>query len=464
MGIFDVTGKLSGKTYSVKIAGEVPSATETARIQQYVMDQEAGLAAQYKQNFGRELAPQDDGTAFGRGIAAGTQSLKGGIGELLQTTGNRLGFAGLEDYGTSVEQAAEKQAARLALEQPAPLGYRDVKGLGTGLTYLGEMAGSSVPAMGVGAIGGGLAALAAPVLGVGAGVAGAIGAGAATLPIYAGENLQEQEKVSGEGNVSLTKALATGAFQAALDAASLKALGRLGIGKSALAALEGQTGQKLSTRLLTGALQGTLAEGGTEAVQELATIWQGGGDLTSPEAQDRLVGALIGGGVLGGVAGGVGRGAFGKRPEVETPPPAATPPGTPAIAPPTGTPPAAITSPDTSTESDTLSQEELDALRDEAATATPEHAITATLDSLGIPKKAGIYAKLTAANESPTSDKTLNMLESLLKYYEKKPDMVDASVPGRVRDYIDATRAEKAAAKVAPTVDLPTAVDRKSVV
>jgi hypothetical protein len=322
MGIFTYTDPQTNKTYNFEHGGAAPTEADYAYIADYLKGERANYAGEYKQVFGEDAPVADDGTALGRGFASGVQSAKGGLGELLQTTGNRLGFQGLEDYGTSMEQNAVKEAGLASLTNPAPLSYRDVKGLGTGLTYLGELAGSSAPAMGAGIVGAGAAALAAPAVGIGAGAAALLGAGAATLPIYAGENLQEQERVSGEGNVNLTKALGTGAFQAALDAASLKVLGRLGIGKAALVALEGGTGQKLTTRLLTGALQGTLAEGGTEAVQELATMWQGGGDLNSPEAQERLLSAFIGGGVLGGVAGGAGRGVFGKRPEIDAAPPA----------------------------------------------------------------------------------------------------------------------------------------------
>ena len=322
MGIFTYTDPQTNKTYKFEHGGDAPTEKDYAEINTYLQGERATFADKYKQAFGTEAPVADDGTALGRGWASGMQSAKGGLGELLQTTGNRLGWNGLEDYGTGMEQSAVQEAGRLSLEQPAALGWRDVKGLGSGLTYLGEMAGSSAPIMGAGVAGAGLGALAAaaaPAVGVGAGVAGTIGAGLATLPFYAGENLQEQEKVSGEGNVNLTKALATGAFQSALDAASLKALGRLGVGKAALAALEGETGQKITSRLLTGAVNGTLAEGGTEAVQELATMWQAGADLNSPEAQERLIGAFVGGGVLGGVIGGAGRGAFGKRVEAPKP-------------------------------------------------------------------------------------------------------------------------------------------------
>lgn len=162
-----------------------------------------------------------------------------------------------------------------------------------------------------------------PLVGIGAGTAGVLGAGLTMLPMYAGENLQAQEAVSGENNVNLTKALGTAAFQSALDAASLKVLGRLGVGKAALAALEGDVGQKLAGRVLTGMAEGVATEAPTEALQQLATIWQSGGDLNSPEAQNQIIDALVGGGVLGGLLGGAGRGAFGKRPEAATPPPSA---------------------------------------------------------------------------------------------------------------------------------------------
>lgn len=339
MGIFDVKGRLSGKSYSVQISGEVPSATEAARIQQYVMDQESAFASQYQQAFGTAPTGQGDGTAFGRGWDSGVQSLKGNLGELAQTIGQRTGLGSLADYGTSVETAAAREQARLDLENPAPLSWRDVNSLGTAGTYLGEMAGASAPQMLGGAAGGLGAAAAAPLVGIGAGTAGVLGAGLTMLPMYTGENLQAQEAVAGENNVNLTKALGTAAFQSALDAASLKVLGRLGVGKAALAALEGEVGQKLTGRVLTGLAEGVATEAPTEALQQLATIWQSGGDLNSPEAHNQIIDALVGGGVLGGLLGGAGRGAFGKRPGVEATPPTATPP--------TATATATATAPDT---------------------------------------------------------------------------------------------------------------------
>ena len=322
MGIFTYTDPQTNKTYKFEHGGDAPTEKDYAEIGTYLQGERTAFADKYKQAFGTEAPVADDGTALGRGWTSGMQSAKGGLGELLQTTGNRLGWSGLEDYGTGMEQNAVQEAGMSSLTNPAPLGWQDVHGIGSGLTYLGEMAGSSAPIMGAGIVGAGLgtlAAAAAPELAIGAGVAGAVGAGLATLPFYTGENLQEQEKISGEGNVNLTKALGAGAFQSALDAASLKVLGRLGVGKAALSALEGEVGQGLTKRLLTGATEGVLTEGTTETLQQLATIYQAGGDLNSPEAQSQLIDAFVGGAVLGGVAGGAGRGLFGKR--VETPKP-----------------------------------------------------------------------------------------------------------------------------------------------
>ena len=325
MGIFTYVDPQTQRSYRFEHAGDAPTDEDYAYIANILQQDRAAYAQKYEQFYGEAAPEYDDGTAFGRGWSRGVQGAKGGIGELLQTMGEKTGADWLASYGTGVEERARQRAGELSLEQPAALGWRDVSGVGSGLTYLGELTGESALYMGAG-VGGALAgAAAAPYVGATATVGAGLGSALATLPMYTGENLQEQEQVSGEGNVSLGKAAATGTFQAALDTASLGVLGKLGVGKAVTQALSGEVGRGLTQRILSGTATGVAAEGTTEAIQELATMWQAGKDLNSPEAQERLAAAFIGGGVLGGAIGGVGRGALGKRPGEADPAPTPAP-------------------------------------------------------------------------------------------------------------------------------------------
>ena len=325
MGIIEVPGRVSGRNYTIRIAGDIPTDEERGRINQFLSQREGAFTQEYTSAFGEAPLPQDDGTAFGRGWESGMVNARGGIGELLQTLGQRTGFDTLADYGTGVERRAAIDESMLSFTQPPKKSLKETSGIGEKLTWLGEIAGGSAPIMGAAALGGLGAAALGPTIGVGTGTAGLLGAAATSLPFFTGENLQEQEIYSGEDNVNLGKAAAIGAFQSALDAASLKILGRLGIGKAVMQTLQGEKGAGLGMRLLTGAGAGAATEAPTEALQELLTIWQAGGDLESPESQDRLFEALVAGGALGGVLGGAGRATFGLREDATTSDPSAPP-------------------------------------------------------------------------------------------------------------------------------------------
>jgi hypothetical protein len=88
MGIISVTGPQFGQRYNVNIAGNAPTPEEQARIDQFVAQQEASMAARVQERFGAPAAAvapeapveEDDGTAFGRGLATGVQSIRSLLG------------------------------------------------------------------------------------------------------------------------------------------------------------------------------------------------------------------------------------------------------------------------------------------------------------------------------------------------------------------------------------------------
>jgi hypothetical protein len=327
MGIFTYTDPQTKRVYNFEYPGEAPTEQSFADMRAYVEQERAGYAEKYRTVFGEDIE-YDDGTALGRGWTSGVEDARGGIGELLETLGQRTGWEGLANYGSGMQQNAIENLGMASIGAPDPTSWRDVQGLGSGLTYLGELAGASAPIMGVGAAGALAATATAPVSVPGL-VAGGIGATLATTPYYMGSIMQGQERVSGEDNVNLGTAALGGTVAAALDSASLLLLGRLGIGKAALGAMSGEVGRGLTGRILTGAGAGAATESVTEALQETTQMLAEGVDPASPEVQERLLAAFIGGGVLGGTIGGAGRGLFGKRPGDVTPPPA--PATTPAV-------------------------------------------------------------------------------------------------------------------------------------
>lgn len=59
MGTFQVPGRVSGKTYNLKIKGDTPSATEQERIRAFIDEKENAFAADYEARYGAPLAVED---------------------------------------------------------------------------------------------------------------------------------------------------------------------------------------------------------------------------------------------------------------------------------------------------------------------------------------------------------------------------------------------------------------------
>lgn len=439
MGIFSYTDPQTKRVYNFEHGGETPTDEDFAFMRQIIDTDRADYAQKYQRFKGEEFVP-DDGTAFGRGWDRGVEDVRGSLGELLQTLGQRTGFEGLADYGSGMEQNAIRNLGEMSLTNPAPMSFRDVEGLGSGLTYLGELAGSSAPVMGGILAGTGIAALTAPEW-----VPAAVGGALVAAPYYAGSIMQEQERNYGEDNVNLATAFGGGAVAAALDAASLGVLSKLGVGKAAIGAMSGEVGRGLTMRLLTGAGAGAVTEGTTETLQEVTQLLAAGTDPNSPEVQDRLLEAFVGGGVLGGVIGGAGRGAFGKRPEAPTPPPPATPPA----GGPTATPPAA---PGPTFAFDDEGQGQLFSDLAEGRAPAPATEIPPNLrrpDTSGLPlfdaadtnnrPAATVLNELGVSPNAPIRKRLASMAEGEPQFLEALKKY--AATPGLAKDHRDAVKA-----------------------
>ena len=313
MGMYQYIDQQTGQNYNFTISGEAPDNEEFARISQILNADREKYAEEYKGFFGEAPEAFDDGTALGRGYERGKKQVKQAFGETLGTAGEASGLGFLEKYGTGLEERARQELGELSLVQPERMQSTDVKGFGTGATYLGELAGEQVTQLGLG-LG---AAVAAPIVLGATGVAAplVIGAGAAALitaPILFGNNVQRQEDEVAAGtkaSVDLGDALTATFGQATLEGLSDRLL--LGLGKPLLGV--GKAGWKgLLLRTTNRAGTGAATESLTEVGQQMMERAQAGLPIDSEEAiaeyrEAAIAGGLIGGGTRATI------GAFGER-------------------------------------------------------------------------------------------------------------------------------------------------------
>jgi len=271
-----------------------------------------------------EIVEEDDGTAFGRGVSRGIDVTQQQLGSAVEGIGSLLGLEGLEKYGADVAlaneaelQRAERNATRL----------KDVEGVGTGLSYAGELAGESSPMM-AGAMAGGAAgaAIGAGFGGVGAIPGSVIGAGlgaaAAMFPLFYGGNRERQKEAIERGErteMSEGAAALTAIPQSALDAILT------GLGAKFFVKPAAEIGGGLLTRAAKGAGAGAVTEIPTEIGQAVLERLQAGLPVADAEAMREYGEAGVAAGLLGGGVGGVA-GAV-KRPGTPEVDPNALPEG-----------------------------------------------------------------------------------------------------------------------------------------
>ena len=264
---------------------------------------------------------EDDGTALGRGISRGIDSLQQNLGSAVEGIGGILGLEGLEKYGADVALANEaelQEAERNATRR------QDVEGISTGASYVGELVGESAPQMGIVAAGsaagaayGGAAGAAFFGIGAvpGALIGGAIGGTLAAFPLFFGGNRERQKEAIERGErveMSEGAAALTAIPQAALDSILTAFVGAKFFAKPGLDIAGG-----LLTRSVRGATKGVVTEIPTEVGQALLERAQAGLSITSEEAMREYGEAAIAAGILGGGIGGVsGAAQRAKTPEV----------------------------------------------------------------------------------------------------------------------------------------------------
>jgi hypothetical protein len=296
MGIINVPGRVSGRQYPINIAGDVPDEVERGRIAQYIAEQEQTFAKEYTARFGvAPEAPEDDGTAIGRGWERGMASAKTRLGTTQRIIGEQTGLDFLKNYGVDVEEQGRYEQLLAQLSQPTPLEYTDVKGLGSGFTFVGEQIGQTAPEtgaiMGAGILGtiGGTAATGNPVTGTALGIT----AGALTAaPTIFGGNVQRQEeevKAGRKDKVDLTDALIATVGSATVEAIADRFL-ILGLIKP---------GQKIFSRTIGGLIEGAAVEAPTEILQQVLERAQAGLPLTDDAAMQEYITSGISGAVVG---------------------------------------------------------------------------------------------------------------------------------------------------------------------
>ena len=292
MGVYNYVDQQTGRAYNFTIKGDTPSNTEFARINQLLNKDRADVRSQLVEQFGEDrIAEFDDGTAFGRGFARGKKQFKEAIGETIGTIGEETGFDFLKDYGLGVEENARQELNELLLEQPKRMQSTDVTGLGSGLTYAGEVFGEQIPQLGAGL---GAAAATAVLAPTAPFVAGAAAAGVATAPILFGNNIQRQEDRVAAGeldSVDVGAALRATFGQAALEGLADKIL---------LGGVLRPLGKSIFTRTGVRAGTGAGTESLTEVGQQMLERAQAGLPIDSEDAIAEYREAAIAGGLVGG--------------------------------------------------------------------------------------------------------------------------------------------------------------------
>ena len=290
MGVYKYDDPQTGEGYDLNIAGEAPTNEEFARLAAQLRLDRAAFAKQYTERFGEYEAP-DDGTAVGRGLARGKKQVKQAFGETVGTIGEASGIGLLEKYGTGLEERARQEMGELSLVQPERMQSTDVDGFGSALTYAGELVGEQIPQLGLGL---GAAAVGTVLAPTAPFIAGTAAAALASAPILFGNNVQRQEDEVAAGtkaSVDLGDALTATFGQALLEGVSDKLL---------LGGVFKPLGKSLFTRTASRFAGGAGTESLTEVGQQMMERAQAGLPIDSEEAIAEYREAAIAGGLIGG--------------------------------------------------------------------------------------------------------------------------------------------------------------------
>ena len=256
-----------------------------------------------------EAPPEDAGNALTRGLDRGIDVSQLHLGSVVEGIGSLLGLDHVEELGAGI---ISRNQAELDLVEDYATRLDDVEGVGSGLSYLGEIAGESAPAMGAAITGGAIGTLVLP--GVGTAIGAGIGAALATFPLFYGGNRERQKEAIERGErveISEGAAALTAIPQAAADSI-LTVLGAKFFLKPAA-----EVGGGLLTRAATGAGKGALIEVPTEIGQSALERLQAGLPIADAEAIREYGEVGLAAGLLGSSIGGAA-GVVGPRGESVT--------------------------------------------------------------------------------------------------------------------------------------------------
>ena len=303
----------TGFPYAFNIAGSTPTPEEQIRIDTFLAEKNAGLAALAAEQTPAEGDKKEAG--FLDTIGLGGTQIKGAFGTVLEETGKLVGSDDMRRYGRSVQGQARDDMYEKLINMPELKEYDDIKGIGDAFTFAKQQAGMQAANLGIsltgtigGTIAGGAAGSAVPIVGNVAGaIAGGIAGGAlASAPLLYASNINRQKSEYAKGNID--KIDQWGALRATVGQAAMEGLAdRFLIGKF----IGPSQFKNIFVRGTVGLGTGAASEGLTEAGQQLIERYQAGLDISSDEAIEEYLSSAAAGAVLGGGIGGLG-GALSK--------------------------------------------------------------------------------------------------------------------------------------------------------
>jgi hypothetical protein len=303
----------TGFPYAFNIAGSTPTPEEQIRIDTFLAEKNAGLAALAAEQTPAEGDKEEAG--FLDTIGLGGTQIKGAFGTVLEETGKLVGSDDMRRYGRSVQGQARDDMYEKLINMPELKEYDDIKGIGDAFTFAKQQAGMQAANLGIsltgtigGTIAGGAAGTAVPIVGNVAGaIAGGIAGGAlASAPLLYASNINRQKSEYAKGNID--KIDQWGALRATVGQAAMEGLAdRFLIGKF----IGPSQFKNIFVRGTVGLGTGAALEGLTEAGQQLIERYQAGMDISSDEAIKEYLSSAAAGAVLGGGIGGLG-GALSK--------------------------------------------------------------------------------------------------------------------------------------------------------
>lgn len=298
MSVIFVKDPQTGIDYSVNISGTEPTENEQQQINDFLLSkrQQAPVAA---------AAPtpeptDEDSTALGRGFRRGIEQIGSLAGTALEYAGAGTGLESVEQFGRELEEKSQADLQAL-MEEEIRTTRQDVEGVGSALSFAGELAGEQAPILGTTLAGAGTGAAIGSFFGpLGTAAGTIIGGAAASFPLLFGGNIQRQEEQVEAGEldaVNVEKALIAAGGQAAIEGIAGKIL--------AFTPLRAGAGS-LWARSAKGAGVGVATEVPTEITQQLIERAQAGLPIDSDDAIQEYIDAGIAAGILGGGIGTVG--------------------------------------------------------------------------------------------------------------------------------------------------------------